>query len=235
VSSRALRRLTRPAAVKAVRRESLTYLSENALGDLHHQVKKLERERAPGLLIEAGCALGGSAIVMTAAKAPVRPLFVYDVFGMIPAPSSKDGEDVHVRYDVIRSGKSTGIGGRTYYGYEADLQEKVAGNFRRHGFPLEENNVHLVKGLFEHTLDVRGSVALAHIDADWYESVWTCLDRIAPQLIPGGVLVLDDYDDWSGCRTAVDEYFKDKREAYEFIRKARLHIVRKTSMRAEVS
>jgi SAM-dependent methyltransferase len=219
--------------IKAVRRDSLTYLPENALRELHDQVKRLERERAHGVLIEAGCALGGSAIVMAAAKKGSRPLFVYDVFGMIPAPSSRDGEDVHLRYEVIRSGKSAGIGGGTYYGYEADLEKKVAGNFRRHGFPLQENNVHLVKGLFEETLDVQGSVALAHIDADWYESVSTCLGRIAPRLVPGGVLVIDDYNDWSGCRTAVDEYFSDKHDAYEFVWKTRLHIVRKSPMPLE--
>ncbi len=163
---------------------------------------------------------------MTAAKARSRPLFVYDVFGMIPAPSLRDGEDVHARYEVIRAGESPGIGGGTYYGYEDDLKGKVADNFYKYGFPPGEHNVRLVKGLFQDTLDVDDQVALAHIDADWYESVSTCLARIAPQLIPGGVLVIDDYDDWSGCRTAVDEYFSDKHDEYEFVRRSRLHVVR---------
>lgn len=213
--------------IRAVRSDSLTYLSEGALRDLHDQVTRLEREEAPGVLIEAGCALGGSAIVMAAAKASIRPLFIYDVFGMIPAPSSKDGEDVHARYDEIRSGRSKGIGEANYYGYEPDLEERVADNFRRHGFPLHEHNVHLVKGLFHETLHVEEQVALAHIDADWYESVATCLERISPLLIPGGVLVIDDYDGWSGCRAAVDEYFSDRRDDYEFIKRHRLHIVRR--------
>jgi macrocin-O-methyltransferase TylF-like protien len=229
------RRKALPAVIEAVRKDSLSYLSEAALHDLHDEVTRFERDGAPGVLIEAGCALGGSAIVMTAAKAPTRPLFVYDVFGMIPAPSSKDGDDVHARYGIIRSGKSVGIGGGTYYGYEADLEEKVAGNFRRYGFLPEENNVHFVKGLFQDTLDVKGPVALAHVDADWYESVSTCLSRIAPQLIPDGVLVIDDYDDWSGCRTAVDEYFSDKHATYEFVQRSRLHIVRKAQRPAEAS
>lgn len=116
------------SVIEAVRRDSLTYVSEAALCDLRDQVKRLERRRAPGVLIEAGCALGGSAILMAATKSLSRPLYVYDVFGMIPAPSTKDGEDVHARYEVIRSGMSAGIGGATYYGYEADLEAKVADN-----------------------------------------------------------------------------------------------------------
>ena len=69
--------------------------------------------------------------------------------------------------------------------------------------------------------------ALAHIDADWYQSVMTCLERIEPHLSPGGVLVIDDYDHWSRCRKAVDEYFADKRDRYFFLRRSRLHIVRR--------
>jgi asparagine synthase (glutamine-hydrolysing) len=76
-------------------------------------------------------------------------------------------------------------------------------------------------------MTVTEPVALAHVDGDWYDSVMTCLQRIEPRLTQGGVLIIDDYDAWSGCRRAVDEYFKDKQGRYEFIRRSRLHIVRK--------
>ena len=215
-----------PPVVYSVRGNSLTYLDENALADLYDAVKKIEDCGMSGILIEAGCALGGSAIVMATAKTPARPLRVYDVFGMIPPPSAQDGPDVHERYRVIQSGRSTGIGGNRYYGYIQDLDAQVAENFRRLGVDPEANNVRLIKGLFADTLHVEEPVALAHVDGDWYESVMTCLQRIEPNLVPGGVLVIDDYDDWSGCRKAVDEYFEDKRDRYEFVRKSRLHIVR---------
>ena len=63
----------------------------------------LERARRPGLIIEAARA-GGSAIVMAAAKSGARPMKVYDVFGMIPPPGERDGEDVHERYEKIAGG-----------------------------------------------------------------------------------------------------------------------------------
>ena len=56
------------------------------------------------------------------------------------------------------------------------------------------------------TLAVDGPVALAHVDVDWYEPVMTCLERIAPRLVVGGHLVLDDYHDWGGCRKATDAF-----------------------------
>jgi hypothetical protein len=68
-------------------------------------------------------------------------------------------------------------------------------------------------------------VALAHLDGDWYESTRTCLTRIAPRLVPGGRIVLDDYDKWSGCRAAVDEYFAG-RDGFRFERRSRLHVIR---------
>lgn len=99
-----------PPIVRSVRAESLTYLDAAALCDLLEQVKATEHNGRSGMLIEAGCALGGSAIVVATAKAQARPFYVYDVFGMIPAPSAQDGADVHARYKVIQQGQSAGIG-----------------------------------------------------------------------------------------------------------------------------
>jgi asparagine synthase (glutamine-hydrolysing) len=215
-----------PPIVRKVRAAALTYLDETALTELFESVRALERRRDDGILIEAGCALGGSAIVIATGKSIERPLFVFDAFGMIPPPSEKDDADVHERYHIIKSGQATGIRANKYYGYEDNLFDKVVANFQAYDVPIERHNVRLIKGLFQATLHVDQPVALAHLDGDWYESVMTCLQRIEPHLIERGVLVIDDYDAWSGCRKAVDEYFQDKRGAYEFVQKARLHIVR---------
>jgi asparagine synthase (glutamine-hydrolysing) len=216
-----------PPIINSVRVDALTYLDDAALNDLFQQVNRIEIERIEGDLIEAGCALGGSAIVIAAAKSRERYFYVFDVFGMIPPPSNQNGADVHDRYNVIKNGGAQGISGNRYYGYEENLYEKVVDNFRRHGVPVEENNTCLVKGLFDKTMNINRPVAFAHLDGDWYESVMTCLQRITPYLSRGGVLVIDDYNQWSGCREAVDIYFKNKRDEYEFIQRARLHIIRK--------
>ena len=72
-------------------------------------MRELERDGLPGLLIEAGTARGGSAIVMAAAKAAERPMKVYDVFGMIPPPSERrTAPDVHERYAKIAAGERHG-------------------------------------------------------------------------------------------------------------------------------
>ncbi len=213
-------------AILRVRRKRLTYLTVPALLDLHEAAARVEANNLPGILIEAGCALGGSAIVLAASKRADRPFYVYDVFGMIPPPSPNDERDAWSRYEEIRMGRSAGIGGDPYYGYQTELRERVTRNFERHGFPLERANIHLVQGLYEDTLYVAEPVALAHIDCDWHDSVWTCLTRIAPHLVVGGTLIIDDYADYSGCKKAVDRYFADKRDRFAFEMRSRLHVVR---------
>jgi predicted O-methyltransferase YrrM len=211
--------------IERARREHLTYLRKNDLRELATIVADADANRLPGLIVEAGTARGGSAIVMAAAKAPERPMKVYDVFGMIPAPSEHDGPDVHRRYETIAGGEAKGVGGETYYGYRDDLLSEVQESFGRLGVPVDERNVELVQGRFEDTIDLDEPVAFAHLDGDWYESTMTCLRRITPHLVPGGRIVLDDYDHWSGCRMAVDEFFEN-RPGFRFEHKAKLHVIR---------
>ncbi|MGH3449663.1 MAG: TylF/MycF/NovP-related O-methyltransferase [Haloechinothrix sp.] len=211
--------------IARVRAEKLTYLNPRYLQDLVEAVIEADKQKRPGVLIEAGCALGGSAIVMATAKSPKRRLRVYDAFGMIPPPSEKDGEDVHKRYATIAAKEAKGIGGTTYYGYRDDPLGEVTESFARFGVPIDASNVELIKGYFDQTLHVDEPVAMAHLDGDWYESTMTCLERITPHLVPGGRLVIDDYYKWSGCRRAVDEYFEDI-DGFQFVKVGRLHIIK---------
>lgn len=217
---------SKKAAVLQVKAEQLTYLTSRDLLNLYQVAKEVEEAQVAGLFIEAGCALGGSAIALGKAKKAERTFRLYDAFGMIPPPSDKDDADVHARYEEIKSGKSKGIGGDTYYGYTENLQDVVADNLTKHGLAPQNNNIKLIKGYFEDTLYITEPVALAHIDCDWYASVMSCLLQIEPHLSPGGKLLFDDYYDWSGCRNAVDEYFSDK-TAYAFNRVGRkLHVTK---------
>lgn len=49
---------------------------------------------------------------------------------------------------------------------------------------------------------------IVHIDVDIYESTKNCLEYFYPRMVPGGVIVIDDYNEknCAGCKTAVDEF-----------------------------
>jgi len=202
-NARARQRLS-PIA-RRVTRERLTYLSAEKLANLEWCAREVRRRNVPGDVIEAGVALGGSAIALADQLTPERAFDGYDVFGTIPPPSQRDGDDAHARYEVIASGESTGIDGEPYYGYVDDLYERVVASFQAHGLEPGDR-VRLHRGLFEDTLHPSAPLALVHIDSDWYDPVRLCLERTYPHLSPGAFVVLDDYHDYAGCRAATNEF-----------------------------
>jgi hypothetical protein len=220
--------------ITQVRDEKLTYLESDALWDLRERAKYAEVRGIPGAIVEAGCALGGSAIVLARSKSPDRQMYVYDVFGMIPPPSDRDGDDVKQRYAAIVAGASEGIGGQRYYGYESDLLAKVEANFDRFTVSPSGHSIHLVRGLFQETVHPDWPVALAHIDGDWYESVKVCLDRLWPAMSKGGVIVVDDYDSWTGCRRAVDEFISTATDC-TVERRTRLQLIKHDDVSSSVA
>lgn len=56
--------------------------------------------------------------------------------------------------------------------------------------------------------------ALVHVDVDLYQPTLDSLEFFFPRLLPGGILVCDDYGSGSypGARTAMDEYFSNQLE-----------------------
>src|SRR5271169_4356803 len=78
-----------------VQSNNLTYLKTPRLASISKTTRSIVEAKAPGIFLEAGCALGGSSILIASIKEDARPLFVYDVFGMIPPPTKEDTKDVH--------------------------------------------------------------------------------------------------------------------------------------------
>jgi asparagine synthase (glutamine-hydrolysing) len=195
--------------------EGLTYLAPAKRRRIEKALA--EAQDIPGDFVEFGVALGGSAILISR-HANGRQFHGFDVFGMIPEPTSeKDDTKSKKRYQVIRSGASAGIAGEVYYGYRDDLLIEVKRNFERHGLEVNNDGVHLHQGLFEESWPKAevGAIALVHIDCDWYDPVAFFLNAVAPKLSPGGMIIIDDFHDYGGCRTAVEE-FLDRNRAYSF-------------------
>ncbi len=210
-----------------VNSEKLSYLSISALLELYQCVKDIETKKLEGIFIEAGCALGGSALVIASSKSPSRTFLIFDTFKGIPPPSRLDGNDAHKRYEDIMQGKAIGKGGKIYYGYRSHLIDEIKDRFIDFGYPIEKNYISLIEGYYKDTIMIDQPVAFAHIDSDWYESVFKCLGQIWPNLISGGTMIIDDYNKWSGCKKAVDDYFVDKRNEQIMLKKSRLHIIKK--------
>ncbi len=195
--------------VARISEKRLTYLSNRKLLQLIMALKEVDTKGVEGRIVEAGCALGGS-LVLIAAYTPSRTVSVYDTFEMIPPPSDEDPMEVHERYAAIVGGESEGIGGDLYYGYRGDLRDFVLEQVNQLVGSEAVDRITLHKGLLQETMHLAEPVAFAHIDVDWYDPVKTCTTRLWPLLPKGGVLIFDDYFDWGGCKKAVDEFFGER-------------------------
>jgi O-methyltransferase len=171
-----------------------TWLPPRRLKALEHHIAYIERANIAGDVVECGVAAGGSAALLGLTMdrhRSDRVLRLYDTFDGLPPPTKEDP-------DFNKA--------RQWTGQCRGSLEEVKALFSRLG--LNTNRIRFVPGLFQNTLELTMSpVAMAHLDGDWYDSTMTCLRAIWPALTVGGVIQLDDYGEWQGCRKAVDEFF----------------------------
>ena len=133
-----------------------------------------QARRLDGALIEVGCWRGGAGCMMAAAaKAPV------------------------LMCDTFKGVVKTGRQDNTYLGGEhADASEENVRELAR-SLAVE---VEILSGIFP---DETGSsvsdrrFAMCHIDVDTYRSAKDAAEWLWPRVLPGGVVVFDDY----GCAT----------------------------------
>jgi hypothetical protein len=169
----------------------ITMCSYARLQSLHRAVLYIDKNNIPGDIVECGVAHGGSAALMAlSSKSGARKLWMFDTFQGLPEPSSENPDQ------PIAS---------AYTGAFRASPEAVRSSFRKLGI---DANAIIVPGLFENTLPNCGieSIALLHVDGDWYESVRTTLEHLYDRVSPGGIIQFDDYGHWAGARRAVDEF-----------------------------
>jgi O-methyltransferase len=61
--------------------------------------------------------------------------------------------------------------------------------------------------MVEDTVPVKApeQICVLRLDTDWYASTKHELEALYPRLVPGGVLLIDDYGWWQAPRKAVDD------------------------------
>lgn len=111
-------------------------------------------------------------------------------------------------------------GGRPVYGFdsfEGLPEDWIAGIGKGHfagKIPDVPGNVELVKGYFDATVPTfaaehSGRIAFAHIDCDLYSSTKTILDVMGDRIVPGTVLLFDEYWNYAGWRQHEHKAFKE--------------------------
>ncbi|MFI4855358.1 MAG: TylF/MycF/NovP-related O-methyltransferase [Phycisphaerales bacterium JB065] len=152
-------------------------------------------EGLPGQTIEAGCYRGLTSYLTCHTLRQQNPSFdgtghtVVDSFEGLSEPTEADGADAHACWS---RGQFTDTG--------VDHLRRVLADFP---------NVRFCKGWIPAVLDELDHTPLrfAHIDVDLHDPTLQCLECFYPRLVPGGIIVIDDYGPWSsgkweGCHKA---------------------------------
>jgi O-methyltransferase len=163
----------------------------------------IANRQIPGAIVECGVWRGGStmaaALTLLGAGTTDRDIYLFDTFeGMTPptgVDQSFDGVPAAQHYQALNGN------------WCASGLDEVRANMAKTGYP--HDRFHYVRGRVEDTIPATcpDRIALLRLDTDWYESTKHELQHLYPRLVTGGVLIVDDYGHWSGCRKAVDEYF----------------------------
>ena len=195
-----------PRAQALFRVKRFTMTSPQMCRRLWNQCHQLLQSNVSGCFVECGVWKGGSAAIMGLALQHAnqkRDLHLFDSFEGLPEPSEADGPSAAAYSSGQSSGKLSPI-----KRCEADLDEVQDFLFLK--TRLNPAHVHFHVGWFQATVPAAAPrlrpIALLRLDGDWYESTRLCLEHLYPNVSPGGIIVMDDYWAWEGCRKATDEY-----------------------------
>ena len=199
--------------------KSNTMVTTEGLISLYDQVRYLEKSGIKGDYVECGVWKGGCVALMALANqrygtAP-RTLHLFDSFEGIPEPDDTiDGDLALTQASLWSDGGMSGQmralpGFYDTFGGVGTLQDNKNLLEETICYPKEKINYHV--GWFNETLPINKitSIALLRLDGDWYESTKTCLECLVNKVVKNGIIIIDDYGTYDGCKKAVDEYFHD--------------------------
>lgn len=198
--------LTHKATLDRILRAATPYscCSRERLAANVAAVEFVNHHRIRGSVVEIGVYRGGSMIAMMRADRVRKRLFyLYDTFAGMTPPSAVDldyngypAEQLMAASEAVRCASSL-----------PEVQRHVSA----HG-GVEPARVHYVVGDVLRTTVYPEAIAVLRLDTDWYDSTKFELDHFYDLVTPGGVVIVDDYGHWQGCKRAVDEFLQARPE-----------------------
>lgn len=190
---------------------SLKYSNTNKIRmwSLIQSLKHVKKLNLDGDLVECGVYKGGNLILMDKISQSLKlnkKIYGYDTFEGMVAPSIHDKKFYGKSgLDIFKEKKESKIPWM-----ESSIDE-VKTNISRY---CNLSQFRLIKGKVEDTLlDINNlpeKISILRLDTDFYESTKIELEILYPRIVKYGILIIDDYGSWTGCRKAVDEYFNNQ-------------------------
>ena len=203
-----LRQLDTDAQDTIRRVQNCTMIPLESVITLIEAVRYVCRWNVRGSVVECGVWRGGAVMAAALTVKQIghgdRSFYLYDTFSGMTEPSE---HDAHARGAM----DPRAVFGERQTGPErsnwclAPL-EVVRKNLESVQYDM--NRFVIVPGKVEETIPniMPDEISILRLDTDWYNSTRHEMLHLFPRLVPGGVLIVDDYFTWTGSRKAVDEY-----------------------------
>ena len=183
---------------------ALSMAGKRRLDNFALSVATVINDGIQGHIIETGAWRGGASFVAAKVvellhESEHRTTYICDSFKGIPKPPTDrtyNTEDHNANFPVFSEVSAA----RVY----TDAVH----------FGLRTDSVKVVEGYFNESLPTlvssvpNFSLSVLRLDGDTYFSTMDALKVLYPRLQPGGIVIVDDFIDWIGCREAVDDYRK---------------------------
>jgi hypothetical protein len=186
-----------------------TMTSIERLKSLIDSVKYVTDNKIDGDFVECGTWKGGSVMCMQKKMLSLdktnRVFWVFDTFEGMPKPQEIDTNFRHTLAQKILDNEEK----ENSLTWAYSNYDQTTKNILSSGYP--QNKINFVKGLVEETIPITkiDKIAILRLDTDWYSSTKIELEYLYPKLARGGIMIIDDYGHWEGCKKAVDEYFEN--------------------------
>lgn len=150
-----------------------------------------------GAVVECGTWRGGMVSGLAMVLGKERNYFLYDSFEGLPPAKEIDGANA-IEWQADKASAKYFDNCKAEMDY-AEMAMKLSG----------VKHYKINKGWFNDTLplyDGKHGIAVLRLDGDWYDSTMDCLQNLYQYVVPGGVIIMDDYHTWDGCTLAVHDF-----------------------------
>ena len=156
-----------------------------------------------GVIVECGTWKGGMAAAMVEVGGPERDYHFFDSFEGLPPAGELDGKRAKA-YQAATDDPG-------YYDNCTADMSYINAALALTGCPSSHLHVH--PGFFEKSFPgfEPPPIAVLRLDADWYDSTMICLEKFWHHVLPGGLILIDDYHTWDGCSRAVHDFLSAKK------------------------
>ena len=182
-------------------------------------INKIIKNNIKGDIVECGIWKGISVVffqkILDFYKVTNKNIYGFDTFEGFPEPTERDVtiENISMmdRFNNLKINKNSSNWNNCSF-------ENVNKNIL--SSRINTKNLKLIKGKVENTLtdenNLPNKISILKLDTCLYESTKMELEVLFPRIQKGGVLIIDNYQNFKGVQYAVEKYFNNKKFKLNF-------------------